>query len=333
MRRVLRVLGPPDETWGTLLLLAVLTGILSGLAAVGLRSGVHHLFHALEPWRTGIASVLVTGLGALLAVLIVAAFREHAGHGVPNVILAVCRGGGRMQRRGIFSLWLGSLVNVSSGGSAGLESPIVYTGAAFGSTVGSLFGMDDRRRSVLLACGVAGGISAIFNAPMTGMIFALEVVLVEWTALTVVPVIVCAVAATELSRLVLGNEKSFLDATFSMGGIDLLLCIPLGLLAGVTATALSRMLDGTSTLAKRLPHSRFTAPLVFGLGVGAIGLVAPEAIGEGYETVVRVIGPEASGGLGACMLLVTAKMAASSLTLGSGAPGGVFAPCLVLGHS
>lgn len=333
MRRVVRFLGQPDEHWERLILLAVAVGLGSGVAAVGLRSAVHWLFGFLASWRGGWTGLLLPAVGAVVAVGIVARlFREPPGHGVPQVIRAVCRGGGNMRRRGVFSLWLGSLVNVSAGGSAGLESPIVYSGAAIGSSIGSLFKVSERQRSVLLACGVAGGISAIFNAPMTGMVFALEVVLVEWSALTIVPVIVCAVSATEVSRLILGNEQSFLHAPFEMGVADLGLCLLLGLAAGLVSTGLSRLVDLVGDVSGRIPHARYVAPLTLGLGVGAIGLVAPEAIGEGYETVQTMIGTDvASRGLLLLVGLALAKLIATGLTLGSGAPGGVFAPCLVLG--
>lgn len=333
LRRVLRYLGPGRDPWGSLVLLSILVGLLSGVSAVGLRTGVHVLFHELEGLRHGWLAVLLPALGALLSVWIVAAvFREPAGHGVPQVIRAVCRGGGRMRRRGVFSLWVGSLVNVSAGGSAGLESPIVYSGASIGSLVGTLFKTDERRRSVLLACGVAGGISAIFNAPMTGMIFALEVVLVEWSAVSVVPIIVCSISATEVSRLILGNEKSFLDASFSMGVPDLGACVLLGLGLGLASVALTRLVDVLGGLAGRMPGGRLGAPLLFGLGVGGLGLLAPRAVGEGYGTVVAAIGPQGlEAGLWLCVGLAAAKLLATGLTLGSGAPGGVFAPCLVLG--
>ncbi|MEW6072921.1 MAG: chloride channel protein [Planctomycetota bacterium] len=333
VRRVLRFLGQPDERWEPLIALAVLVGVLSGTAAVGLRRAVHWLFQALAEHRTGAAALLLPALGALLGAAIVGLlFREPPGHGVPQVIRAVCRRGGGMRRRGILSHWLGSLVTVSAGGSAGLEGPIVYSGAAIGSTIGSFFGLNERRRSVLLACGVAGGISAIFNAPMTGMIFALEVVLVEWSALTIVPVIVCAVAATVLSRLLLGQAQSFLHAPFSMGVADLGLCVALGLVAGLVSTALSRLVDAVARASRRLPRGRYLAPLLCGLGVGAIGLGAPGAIGEGYDTARELISPTAaSGGFLLLLGLSLAKLAATGLTLGSGAPGGFFAPCLVLG--
>ena len=332
MRRVMRFLGPPEERWEVLMGLAILVGLASGISAVGLRSAVHHLFEALAPLREGWFACLLPAGGALLAVVIVALlFREPPGHGVPQVIRAVCRGGGVMRRRGTFSLWIGSLVNVSAGGSAGLESPIVYTGASIGSMIGGWFKMDERRRSVLLACGVAGGISAIFNAPITGMIFAMEVVLVELSALSIVPIIVCAVSATEVSRLILQKSPTFEPEVFSMGHWDLAACILLGIVAGLSSFGLSRAVDFTHSLAQRLPRGRFVAPVLFGLLVGIVGLLAPEAIGEGYVTVQEFIGPGFHEGLLLCLGLVVAKGIATAATLGSGAPGGVFAPCLVLG--
>jgi len=333
LKRVVRFLGRPDEHWERLVLLSVVVGLISGLSAVGLRSAVHELFHLLAGLREGWVGCLLPAGGALLGVVIVAVmFREPPGHGVPQVIRAVCRRGGGMRKRGMLSLWLGSLINVSAGGSAGLESPIVYSGATIGSTIGGLCGLDERRRSVLLACGVAGGISAIFNAPLTGMIFAMEVVLVEWSALSIVPIIICSVSATELSRLILGSsEATFKPEAFSMGVHDLAICILLGLVAGVSSTALSRGVDLVHAASRKLPRGRFLAPLLGGLAVGVVGLTAPEAIGEGYDTVQQAIGTGFEQGLWLCLGLAAAKLIATSLTLGSGAPGGVFAPCLVLG--
>lgn len=332
MRRVMRFLGPPEERWEVLLGLAILVGLISGVAAVGLRSAVHHLFELLAPLREGWVACLLPAAGALIAVVVVAVlFREPPGHGVPQVIRAVCRGGGVMRRRGTLSLWLGSLINVSAGGSAGLESPIVYTGASIGSAIGGWFRIDERRRSVLLACGVAGGISAIFNAPITGMIFAMEVVLVELSALSIVPIIVCSVSATEVSRVILQKSPAFQPEAFSMGHWDLAACVALGIFAGLASIGLARAVDLSHRLAHRLPRGRFVSPVLFGLFVGLVGLASPEAIGEGYDTVQDFIGPGFHEGLLLCFGLVLAKVVATAATLGSGAPGGVFAPCLVLG--
>ena len=330
--RAARFLGPPEERWSTLLPLAVVVGLLSGLGAVGLREGVHVLFASLEPLRSEPIGVLLPAAGALLGVVILLlVFREQPGHGVPEVIRAVCRRGGRMRARAMFSRWLGSLVNVGAGGSTGLEGPIVYTAAAVGSFVGGKFRLDERRRSVLLATGVAAGISAIFNAPMTGVIFAMEVVLVEWSAFAIVPIVVGAVVATELSRHLLGDASAFLHVPFAMGTRDLVLCVVLGIFAGFASTGLTRSIALLHKLAEKLPRWQWTAPVLFGLGVGAIGILAPGAIGEGYDTVQLAIRSDIGGGLGLAAALVGAKLLASSLTIGSGAPGGVFAPCLVMG--
>jgi len=300
MRRLTQFLGPPEERWEMLLGLALVVGLVSGASAVGLHISVHTLFGWLEPLRGGALAVILPALGAVAGVAVVAhLFREPPGHGVPEVIHAVCRQGGRMRKRSIFSRWVGSMLNVSSGGSAGLEGPIVFTGAAIGSTVGGRLGLDDRRRSVLLACGVAGGISGIFNAPLTGMVFATEVVLAEWSALSIVPVIVSAVAAAEVSRLILPGAQPFPSAPFAMGAADLVACVGLGVICGFASAGMTRSVSFFHGLAARLRGNRYFAPALAGL-LFALGLAL-------------------------------AKILASALTLGSGAPGGVFAPCLATG--
>lgn len=325
-----KLLGPADEHWEYLLLASLVVGLTSGLSAVGLRRAVHELFSLLDgfpvEWR-----ILTPALGALLGVLLVQrVFRESAGHGVPDVIRAVGLEGGRMPVRSIFSRWLGSLVNVGAGGSAGLEGPIVHSAGALGSTIGSWMRLDDRRRSILVGCGVAGGIAAIFDAPMTGVIFSLEVILGAWGTLSVVPIIVSAVAATQLSRALLGHEHSFLHAPFEMRLPDLFACAALGLVAGLTSVTLSRGIGRVHGLARRLP-GEILAPFLFGLLVGVIGYFLPAGIGEGYDEVQHLLDSRATFGLALGLACLAAKLLSTSLTLGSEAPGGIFAPCLVSG--
>ncbi|HED66920.1 MAG TPA: chloride channel protein, partial [Planctomycetes bacterium] len=330
LRSITTILGPREEHWEYLILAAAVVGLASGASAVALRSAVHHVFtllSGLDPlWI-----FLMPAVGAFLGVMLVRdVFREDAGHGVPDVIRAVGLRGGRMPLRSVFSRWLGSLANVGAGGSAGLEGPIVHSAGALGSAIGRWMRLDDRRRSILVGCGVAGGISAIFDAPMTGLIFAMEVILAEWATLSVVPLIISAVVATELSRGLLGHEHSFLHAPFEMQLPDLAACIVLGLLAGVVSLSLSKGIGKAHALARRIPGSSL-APFLFGLLVGAIGIWLPLAIGEGYEGVQDLLVPGEAMGLGLLAAILVAKIIATSLTLGSGAPGGVFAPCLVAG--
>ena len=331
-RRAVGYLGPEEERWGAILLVALAVGLVAGVSAVALRSGVHLVFHGLEALRGSWWSPVLPALGAAAGVAIVSlVFREAAGHGVPEVIRAVCRDGGRMRRRSMFSRWLGSLVNVSSGGSAGLEGPIVFSGAAVGSYLGSAFRFDERRRTVLLACGAAGGIAAVFNAPMTGMIFAMEIVLAEWSAFSILPVVMSAVAATEVSRLWLGDIQPLPHAPFAMGVHDLFACGALGVLAGLVSVALVRAVGLVHRGSARLPGAPLAAPVLCGLAVGGIGMAYPGAIGEGYGVARAAIQSELGAGLIFCLGLALAKLVATGLTIGSAAPGGLFAPSLVIG--
>jgi CIC family chloride channel protein len=159
----------------------------------------------------------------------------------------------------------------------------------------------------------------------------MEVVLAEWSAFAIVPVVMSAVAATELSRIVLGDAQSILHAPFDMGSRDLLACALLGIVAGLVSAAFTRTIALFQGLAARIRGHRVLAPALFGLLVGVIGIVAPGAIGEGYDTARAAIHSELAPGLLFCALLVFAKLVTTGLTIGSGAPGGVFAPCLVLG--
>lgn len=331
-RRLIGFVGPEDESWGEILLLALLVGVVSGISAVALRSAVHGIFHALAPLRSGWLGPLLPALGGAAGLAIVTlVFREAPGHGVPEVIHAVCRDGGKMQRRSIFSRWLGSLVNIASGGSAGLEGPIVHSGAAVGALLGRLRHLDERRRTVLLGCGAAGGIAAIFNAPMTGMVFAMEIVLAEWSKFSILPVVMSAVAATEISRLLLGNAPALLHSGFSMNVLDLVACGLLGIVAGLVSVLFVRGIDLVHRASARLPAAPLLAPALMGLVVGGIGIVAPGAIGEGYDVARAAIHSQLGPGLLFCAALMFAKLAATGLTIGSGAPGGLFAPSLVTG--
>ncbi len=331
-RRLARLRGESDERLVLMLPLAVAVGIASGLSAVALRSGVHEVFHWLAGVRSGALGIALPAGGMVLGVLVVRKlFREAPGHGVPQVIRAVCRDGGRMPRRSILSRWVGSMLTVSAGGSAGLEAPIVFSAGALGSAIGGLAKVDERRRSVLLACGVAGGIAGIFNAPITGLVFAMEVVLAEWSALSIVPVVLAAVSATELSRNLLGNAGAFSHSSFEMSTTDLLWCVGLGIVSGFVSAALARTLRFFERVSEKLPAREIVAPAVLGLGVGVAGLVMPQAVGEGYETAQAAISGNLAAGVWLCAALALAKIVTTGLTLGSGAPGGVFAPCLVVG--
>ncbi|RMH02570.1 MAG: chloride channel protein [Planctomycetota bacterium] len=324
------------EIWW-MVILANLVGVASAGLAVALRRGVHALAELLTPWRAATGGILLPAAGALAGVLIVRVFfREPGGHGVPAVLEAVSRRGGAMRRRSILSRLLGSLLTVASGGSAGLEGPTVFSAAAVGSRIAAALNLAERQRVRLLACGVAGGIGAIFGAPLTGMIFAMEVVLAEWTLGAVIPVAVSSVVATEIGRVVLGEAGAFSAGDLVWDAADLAASLPLGLLCGLVSVGLVVAVFRVEQLAERarrrspiLARPGLVAALA-GLGVGLVGWRLPEAIGEGYELVDGLLGghlPSAS----LLLFLLVGKLLATALTLGSNAPGGIFAPSLVLG--
>jgi CIC family chloride channel protein len=317
---------------------ALLVGIAASLVAMALRGGVHFLFEAFSELREHWwGMLLLPAAGAMLGVFIIRVlFREPGGHGVPSVLEAVTRRGGHMRRRSIISRLLGSLSNVSAGGSAGLEGPIVFSAAAVGSSLADIMRMAERQRILLLACGVAGGIGAIFNSPLTGMIFAMEVVLAEWTLGALLPIAISATVATEVPRLFFSVPEPFRAVASETGhAYDLLAFGVLGLIAGLLSVALVVMIFRTEVITRKWKKGFATSNLglvagLAGLGVGAIGIFIPEAIGEGYGTIANILNGTTEFG-SALLLLLVAKLIATTLTLGSNAPGGIFAPSLVLG--
>lgn len=325
-----------SELW-LMVLLATLVGVASAAVAVALRSGVHRLFDLLEPLRGTAAGIALPAVGALAGVWVVRVlFREPGGHGVPAVLESVSRQGGFMRVRSIFSRLFGSLLTVAGGGSAGLEGPIVFSAAAVGSSIGGGLRLAERQRIRLLACGVAGGIGAIFGAPLTGLIFAMEVVLAEWTLGTVIPVAVSAAVATEIGRLLLGAEGAFHAGAFEWDSADLAAAAPLGALCGLVSVALVVAIFRVERLASRLKarpllRAYGLVAALAGLGVGLIGWRMPDAIGEGYDVVSRALSGDLHLGGSLLLALLAGKFLASTLTLGSNAPGGIFAPSLVLG--
>lgn len=318
-------------------LLAALVGVASAGLAVALRSGVRALFELLDPLRGSAFGILLPAAGAFLGVWVVRVlFREPGGHGVPAVLEAVSLAGGSMRRRSIVSRLAGSLFTVASGGSAGLEGPIVFSSAAVGSAIAGGMRLAERQRIRLLACGVAGGIGAIFGAPLTGLIFAMEVVLAEWTLGTVIPVAIAAAVATEIGRQVLGAEGAFQARLVGWETSDLAATVPLGLLCGVVSVLLVLGIFWVERAGRALRARRIWRPVgltaaAAGAGVGLIGWLLPQSIGEGYGLVDRALAGELPVGLTLLLALLAGKLAATALTLGSNAPGGIFAPSLVLG--
>jgi chloride channel protein, CIC family len=275
--------------------------------------------------------VLLPALGGLVAGLVIRVFAPEArGHGIPEVMEAVALRGGVMRRRTAAVKITASAVTLGSGGSAGQEGPIVQIGAVLGSAIGQALRVPGRQLRTLVGCGAAAGLAATFNAPIAGAIFAAEVIVGDFAVAQFSPIVISAVVATVLSRWFLGNYPSFVVPPWELvSPFELVAYGVLGVLAGLVAVAFMRAVYGVEDGFARTRLPVWLKPAVGGLAVGVIALAVPRVMGVGYQTVDDVL----SGGFGfwTIGLLLLAKLVATSITIGSGGSGGVFAPAIYLG--
>ena len=315
-----------------LILMAAIVGSCSGLAAVALNRSLVAMFNWLHHLRHYWWVFVLPAIGAALSSLFLDKIvKEGAGHGVPEVIYSVSRYGGLLRFRSSFSRLISSCLTIGSGGSAGPEAPVVISGAAIGSNIAKYFSLNDRQRVTLVGCGAAGAISSIFNAPIAGMVFAIEVIIGEWKSVHIVPIAIASVAGTEISRILQGNQIAFSHRLFSIDHMDIFACLGLAILTAAASILLTRLLRSMHEISKKIPAPVWIRAAAGGCAVGLIGLFLPVVLGEGYHSVRMMIEGAFSQGLAILALAVLAKIVATALTLGWGGSGGIFAPCLVIG--
>ena len=315
-----------------LILVSVVVGLGAGLAAVALSQAIRLTEHALagvhhSPW-----AFVLPGAGGLLSYLFLRyVAREQPGHGVPEVIESVSRYGGQLRTRSTVSRLVSSCLTIGSGGSAGPEAPVVMSGAAIGSNIARVLRMNDRHRTTLVGAGAAAAISAIFNAPIAGMIFSVEVILGEWTSVNIVPIAIASVAGTLLSHVFQGNQIPFPHTAFHVEVIDVLAAAGLAIATAGGSLLFTYVLRlGARTWqATRIPMALRVA--LGGCAVGGIGLWRPEILGEGYAAIDSMITARFEQHVLVLATLIVLKMLATTTTLGSGGSGGLFAPSLVVG--
>ena len=331
-----------------LLLLALTVGAGAGGAAIGFRwlitaftlalsghpdyAGLGHVANphvpALGRWFVIFAPVVA---GLLYGPLVHFFAREARGHGVPEVMYAVARRGGRIAPQVAAVKALASALCIGGGGSVGREGPIVQIGAALGSTFGRVLKIPESRMKVLVACGAAGGIAATFNAPLAGVFFAMELILGDFTAQSFGMVVVASVTASVIGRAALGNTPFLQLPTFTVDNLtQYALFAVLGLLAGAVGVMFTRILYLIEDVCDRIWHGpEWLRPAVGGFALGGLLLLLPEMYGVGYPVLGKSIAGTYT--IAFLTLLLLAKMVATSLTIGIGGSGGVFAPSLFIG--
>ncbi|MBN2361900.1 MAG: chloride channel protein [Deltaproteobacteria bacterium] len=314
---------------------AIGVGFFSGLAAallIWLINIMNRLFGIdgadanPAPWI-----FLVPAIGGLIVgPLVTWLAPETRGHGVPEVMLAVAQRGGDIRPRVAILKTLASAITIGSGGSAGREGPIVQIGAALGSTVAHLTREPVDLRRTLVACGAASGIAASFNAPIAGVIFALEVILRDFAGRAFAMVVMSSVTASVVARSLVGSASFFRIPPYHLGhGVEIVFYALLGMIAAVVARLFILALYFTEDMVDRTPLPTWLKPAAGGLAVGMLGFLLPEILGVGHFTMEQALAGQLSGI--ALAVLLIGKIVATSLTLGSGGSGGVFAPSLFMG--
>nr|MBP8305459.1 chloride channel protein [Phycisphaerae bacterium] len=361
--RLLGRFGFREETF--VILTACGIGLLTGIGSVGFTKLIdcaHDLCYG-EGMVAGIYRgralflILLPACGALLVGLITFFFaREARGHGVPEVMDAIARRDGVIRPRVAVAKAISSALTIGSGGSAGTEGPIIQIGSAIGSASGQFFRVPGHHLPVLVGAGAAAGISAIFHAPIAGVLFALEVLLRDVSFRTFSPVLIASVLSSVVVSALLGSNQAIFpllhpDTDYSFRWIELGNYAILGLLCAVAAVGFIRLLYRTEDLFDGLRVHPVAKPVIGAIGLGLLGLAiavllgeiqagrAPAIFGNGYPLIGRCIGALAQQGVDhpfplmvpILLFLVFAKALATSLTLGSGGSGGVFAPSLFLG--
>ena len=336
---------------GGLFTIALVVGAGSGLAAVAFRYLIYFFTwlatgHVQFGQQGRVASAHFPGLGLgffivipvlgglIYGPLIYRYAREARGHGVPEVMLAVAEGGGRIRPQVAAVKSLASALTIGTGGSVGREGPIVQIGSALASSLGQWIRMPESRLRILVACGAAGGIAATFNAPLTGVFFGVEIILREFSIEAIFTVMLSAMVADLVSRQFLGS------APFLSGlppGIALhhlssyLLVAALAVVAALTGLAFAKILYATEDLCDKVWGNRpeWARPAVGGIALGLLLLALPQMYGVGYPVMYKAVG--GSYALWFLMILAAGKIIACSLTIGIGGSGGVFAPSLFIG--
>jgi CIC family chloride channel protein len=272
-------------------------------------------------------------LGGLVVGPIVYSFaREAKGHGVPEVMESIVKHAGAIRPRVMIAKVTASAVSIGSGGSVGREGPIVQIGSAIGSAIGQVFRVTGPRLRTLVACGTAAGIAGTFNAPIAGALFAMEIILSDFGISQFSPIVISSVSATVISRHFLGDFPAFVIPKYQLVSVfEMIPYAILGVLAAFLALAFINLLYKTEDLFEMLRIPNFLKPAFGGLCIGAIGIYFPHVFGVGYETIDLALQSSLTWYL--LLLFIGLKLMATSITIGSGGSGGIFAPSLFLGAS
>lgn len=334
-----------------LIALAFLVGIVGGLAAALLKGLTHSIASFLQDdieWQYKYSLYLVFPLiGILLSVLYVRKFLKGKkfDHGITPIIFAVSRKSSKIDFHNIYSQIITSALTVGFGGSSGLEAPIAYSGSAIGSNIGRFFGLSYKEVTMLLACGAAAGISGAFDSPIAGMVFAIEILLTEFSIPVLIPLLISSAIAAIVSNL-LYSEPLFHTATTGWEIEALFFYLILAVFVGLYTVYFSKLSQAVKKWYGKIKNP-YHKVWLSGLALGSLIFIFPALYGEGYMTIQAILDGNFNfvvknslfsdyrefGWVVFCFSLLTlfAKSFAALITVSSGGNGGVFGPSLVMG--
>jgi chloride channel protein, CIC family len=324
--------------------MAIGIGILSAFVALILLRliGLFTNLFFFQRWSTalvspagnhlGIFEIFVPIIGALIIGIMARYGSERIrGHGIPEAIEAILINGSRVEPKVAVLKPLSSAISIGTGGPFGAEGPIIMTGGAFGSLIAQFFHLSSSERKILLVAGAAGGMSATFASPVAAVLLAVELLLFEWKPRSLVPVALASASAAVMRRYIIGMGPLFPTpphpAFIGPGGI--LGCVLAGLLAGALSALLTVAVYASEDAFRLLPIHWMWWPAIGGLVVGTGGLIFPQALGVGYDTIGALLRGNVTIQIMLGVLLV--KSVIWSVSLGSGTSGGVLAPLLMMG--
>lgn len=334
------------------LILSGFIGIVSGLAAVILKSTVHGIHHFLTSgfdFKFSQYLYLIYPLIGIFCAFLLGhfIFKEKSGHGITRILFAISKRSSIIKHTKMYSAMFTSAVTVGFGGSVGLESPIVVTGSAIGANIGSAMHLNYKKRSLLIGCGAAGGISAIFDSPIAGVIFSIEIILADITIAAFIPLLIASVGGSLVSLVLLGEDVLFsFKLTDPFEAKDVPFYVVLGVTCGLVSVYFVRINYFLERKLDKIKNGTGKA-LVGGICLSIMIFIFPPLYGEGYEFIKLLLTGHDFQILEGSLLfnhienplflglfvlgIILMKPIASVLTIGSGGAGGMFGPSLFLG--
>lgn len=333
--------------------LGAIIGILSAISAWVFRRMIDYMrmaFTGIDPSKPffansladypfGYWTIIGPAIGGLIVGLIIYNLApEVGGHGIPAVMEAVSVKGGRMRKRVIVVEALASSIAIGSGGSVGREGPMVQISGGLGSAVAQYLKLPAGWARILIACGATGAITASFNTPIAGVVFALEIILFEFKAKSFIPLVITSVFSKMLAIMFFGNNPAFdlskglVDSYVLVSNWELLLYLLLGVACGIVSIVFVKSMNAVHKLFDKWSTKPYVKTCMGGACIGIIALLFPQVMGIGYETVDLVLkGRTDLIPLYLLIALLLVKVIATSISLGSGSSGGIFSPSLFVG--